>query len=98
MKASKENIFISIGFILIPALLIYIGIIGFIDLNRYQKESEWLANTHKVIETNTLLLFNLKDAETGQRGYIISGDSSFLTPYYGTTERNEELVKTLKEL
>lgn len=52
------------------------------------------------------LLSDLKDAETGQRGYIITGQESFLEPYYQalqiierhTKEINKELSSSLKQI
>jgi len=38
-------------------------------------------HTYKTIQSSTQLLSLLKDAETSERGYIITGDSSFLEPY-----------------
>ena len=39
------------------------------------------AQTHATIKKADDLLSALKDAETGQRGYLITGDESFLEPY-----------------
>ena len=40
-----------------------------------------ITNERRILTSSTSLLQDLVDAETGQRGYIISGDDSFLTPY-----------------
>ncbi len=43
--------------------------------------SEWVNHTHEVlIETENLISY-MKDAETGQRGYVITKETSFLEPY-----------------
>jgi CheY-like chemotaxis protein/signal transduction histidine kinase len=42
---------------------------------------EWLMHTHEVTEHIQMLFGQLKDAELGQRGYIISGDDDYLLPY-----------------
>ena len=41
----------------------------------------WVAHTHQVRTELADLLSELKDAETGQRGYLITGDDSYLAPY-----------------
>jgi diguanylate cyclase (GGDEF)-like protein len=43
------------------------------------------------------LLDRLKDAETGQRGYVITGRESFLEPYYLATNQLPSIKKELKE-
>ncbi|HEY4650530.1 MAG TPA: CHASE3 domain-containing protein, partial [Pontibacter sp.] len=55
-------------------------------------------HTHLVLEGSKELLSNLKDAETGQRGYIITADEAFLEPFYMALERNDQLFKTLQKL
>src|SRR5690606_15768701 len=37
--------------------------------------------TYEIIQTATSLLDNLKDAEIGYRGYLLTGDTSYLEPY-----------------
>ena len=43
--------------------------------------NEWVEHTHEVRRSLTELRSALKDAETGQRGYIITGKDSYLEPY-----------------
>ena len=42
------------------------------------------AHTLVIIQKLTNLLSSLKDAETGQRGYIITGKQEYLKPYYAS--------------
>jgi len=47
---------------------------------------ELVAHTHEVLDNLDLLLSTLKDAETGQRGYLLTDEESYLDPY--TTARD----------
>ncbi len=40
-----------------------------------------IGHTHEVLETLQAMLSSLQDAETGQRGFIITGDHKYLAPY-----------------
>ncbi len=40
-----------------------------------------IARTHAVISSSQTLLNHLVDAETGQRGYLLTGDTAYLEPY-----------------
>ena len=40
-----------------------------------------VVHTHEVIEMAKDVLIGLDDAETGQRGYLLSGESRYLEPY-----------------
>jgi len=39
---------------------------------------EWVFHTYQAIDLSTLLITRLRDAESNQRGYLITGDSSYL--------------------
>jgi signal transduction histidine kinase len=54
--------------------------------------------TYKVIQSSTTLLSHLKDMERGQRGYIVTGDSSFLQPYHEAEEDIEPHLISLAKL
>jgi signal transduction histidine kinase/CHASE3 domain sensor protein len=41
----------------------------------------WVAHTWQVINAVERVLGSLKDAETGTRGYLLTGDDSYLAPY-----------------
>ena len=48
---------------------------------RLIENERWVTHTHEVLNELEETLSALKDAETGERGYIITGDESYLTPY-----------------
>ena len=49
--------------------------------NEVAASSQWVAHTYEVINEFELIGSNLKDAETSQRGYIITGEDRFLETY-----------------
>lgn len=48
---------------------------------------EWVFHTYEVIHHAESLISLLNDAETAQRGYIITGDSTLLAPLFETQRR-----------
>ena len=46
-----------------------------------RENRDLVVHTYQVINAIDGLLIRLEDAETGQRGYIITGDASYLAPY-----------------
>ena len=46
-----------------------------------REESAEADRTQSILRTTTELLSSLKDAETGQRGYLLTGDVNYLEPY-----------------
>src|ERR1019366_6835793 len=55
-------------------------------------------HTHQVLENLDQLLSTLKDAETGQRGYIITGEDSYLDPYNAAIAQSDQILNKVKEL
>jgi PAS domain S-box-containing protein len=56
-----------------------------------------LAISHRqVIAESERLLSTLKDAETGQRGFIITGIEDYLAPYYDARARLPEVLNQLR--
>lgn len=72
---------IGTGFALALAILAVVGTIAYRSTNRLTETAGLVAHTHQVRETLETLMSKLKDAETGQRGYILTGDPEYLQPY-----------------
>jgi PAS domain S-box-containing protein len=66
--------------------LVVLVIVGGIGISIYRTrqlhdDALWVSHTHEVIQNLTDTLSLLKDLETRQRGYIITGDGKFLQLY-----------------
>ncbi|MCD7107453.1 CHASE3 domain-containing protein [Rhizobium sp. DKSPLA3] len=55
-----------------------------------------VVHTYEAIDTTKDVLIGLDDAETGQRGYLLSGDRRYLDPYNKALTRLADLRGTLK--
>ena len=42
---------------------------------------QWVSHTHEVLSQLEQVMSTLKDAETGQRGYLLTGERPYLEPY-----------------
>jgi signal transduction histidine kinase len=71
-----------VGYVLSFVLLLLSFILLFYVQQMQVKEAGWLAHSYRVMNTAELLKTKLTEAETGARGYVITGDSSFLQPYF----------------
>lgn len=96
----KSNILrqISIGFILAILLLAVLGYISYNNNKQYQGSSEWVAHTNKVLYHAQKALTLTLSIETGQRGYIITGDTLFLRPYYNAVANLPKHINDLIKL
>jgi methyl-accepting chemotaxis protein len=86
------------GFALALLLLIVIGAVSYRSFVKLATTAEWVTHTHQVLEHISGLVGQLKDAETGQRGYIITGDEAFLEPYQTGSASVANVLKELRQL
>jgi signal transduction histidine kinase len=79
-------------------IVLAFGVLMYFATLREQAAVAAVGHTHAVIEQNDAMLTRLVDAETGERGYIITGDSAFLQPYRGAREAIVAHLDTLHRL
>ncbi|HEX8949306.1 MAG TPA: CHASE3 domain-containing protein [Dissulfurispiraceae bacterium] len=96
LPVAKKVIFVGFGLalaIMVATVMISSqGLIGFV------RTVNWVHHTHKVLERLESVLSLLKDAETGQRGYIITGDDRYLEPYHAAVREIDRRIGELREL
>lgn len=68
---------------LLLALLIVFGInfFSWIGIDEYKKNEGLITHTQEVMNTSDEVLIGVLNAETGQRGYLLTGRESYLEPY-----------------
>ncbi len=89
---------IGAGFAVPVAILIVIGWVAYENTNRLIETSRQVAHTYQVLEELEGLLSRMTDAETGVRGYTITGEESYLEPYRAATSRIQDGIKRIGEL
>lgn len=68
-------------------------------LEAYSDEKlEWVIHTNNVITSTEKLLSSLKDAETGQRGFLLTHNLSYLKPYYVGKSEAKSVLERLYQL
>src|SRR5882724_2782023 len=89
---------IAAGFAMSFLLLLGIGVVAYRSTDALTKTSYLVAHTHLVMERVAGVLSQMKDAETGQRGFVITGDPTYLEPYLSAEGSVPALVRDLREL
>jgi signal transduction histidine kinase len=80
------------------AILLLVAALSYTSFVRNIEDRRWVAHTHLVLEKLDSLQIQLIDAETGQRGYIISGEASYLEPYNNGLGQIHQSFKELRDL
>ena len=79
---------ISAGFGITLAIFVIVGAVSYRSVTKQTEAAAWVAHTREVQNQLTELLASLQDAETGQRGYVITGVESYLAPPNGPADAN----------
>jgi CheY-like chemotaxis protein/CHASE3 domain sensor protein len=72
----------QIGFAAAIIAVFLIGILSYRSFLQRAEASRQVAHTIEVTDHLDQLLSMFQDAETGQRGYLLTGDESYLEPYH----------------
>jgi len=89
---------IAAGFALAFLMLTVIGAVAYRSINSLTETSRLVTHTHEVLENIATLIGLLKDAETGTRGYIITGEEPFLDPYKSSITVIPTVMEKLRAL
>lgn len=89
---------ITLGIASTLAIVLVIGLLSFWSAWQYFDTSAWVTHTHEVLEDLETLLSLLKDVETGQRGYLLTGKHEFLAPYLDAEPMVAVKLKDLRGL
>jgi len=98
LKAEHRIIAVLAGAGLIATLAVAFAFLSFGQLESAAKARK---DTYELIIGANALLSDLTDAETGERGYALTGDDSFLTPFLavrGQTRGRLERLRTLTSI
>ncbi len=93
-----STIFLKSIFVASLFILIFISSVTYKNTLALTNSSEALVKSHKTNRVLEQIMSYLKDAETGQRGFLITKDSIFLEPYIGSRQNIDLNLKTLKYL
>jgi len=86
------------GFALALAIMLIIGAVAHQSIGKLTETADWVDHTHKVLEKLATLIQAMVDAETGQRGYIITGEDAYLEPYQAALGVIDQDLRELREL
>ena len=86
------------GFTLALAALLVIGWVSYRSTSELIDTAGLVTHTHQVIENLDQVISLMKDAETGQRGFLITGEDRYLEPYTSALGQIDKPLKEAREL
>lgn len=90
----KKNLFLGLGISLI--LLLITSVASYISIHNLIQGSKMLRESNYTIRSLENSFSLVKDIETGQRGYLLTGNQRFLEPYNDAKNKIEQQLDELE--
>jgi signal transduction histidine kinase len=82
----------------IAVIVLLLGLLTYAGVSGTRTARANVSNTHRAIEATQSVLQDIIDAETGQRGFLLTADEGYLEPYHEALDRlaaDRSLLRTL---
>ncbi|WP_316828805.1 CHASE3 domain-containing protein [Pedobacter miscanthi] len=86
------------GFILSIIFTIATSALSYFSVEKFYNSEKWVDHTNTVRGKLESIISSMKDAETGQRGFLLTGNEKFLEPYKGAAQLTRAAFDTVKYL
>lgn len=96
MKSFRRNLFIT--FLSSIALLLIAAIVSYVSIKTLLRSTDSVSHTMTVLAKLENILSLSKDAETGQRGYLLTGNKDFLQPFTEATDMIDDEIFSIRDL
>jgi CheY-like chemotaxis protein/signal transduction histidine kinase/CHASE3 domain sensor protein len=80
MKISLDKKILG-GFLFCCSILLIVAIISFRNGEQLVVTNQWVSHTHEVLYELEQIMLGSTEAETGARGFVITGQEDYLTPF-----------------
>ncbi len=89
---------IAVTFVLIALIYGVVSVSSFRGQVRNEEGEKWVEHTFEVIQNLDSILSALIDAETGERGYLLTGTEAYLDPYNQGSQKVNGAIDKVQEL
>ena len=97
MRLSVQQI-IAAGYTVAAVLFLVVGITAYRNVNTMSDTAQWVGHTHEMKRLVVSILSSLQDTETGQRGFLLTGEPTYLEPYETGIGQVAAAVRSIREL
>ena len=98
MSSLKANYSAKVTFATLGAIAALTVVFSFLTYRELQSVADTRRDTFESIIGASNLLSELKDAETGQRGFALTGDETFLAPYLAVRDTVNAHLEALRSM
>lgn len=89
---------ITLGFAAILLVRIVLSVLSYVSITDFDNTARSTNHSHEILNTLESTLTEILNGQTAQRGFVIVGQDSFLTPYHGARQAAEANLARLETL
>jgi methyl-accepting chemotaxis protein len=86
------------GFAAGLAALLLLGVLSYLNISALLASTDSVERTYQIASKLDSIISVVTEAETGERGYVITGQDSFLEPYTTATAQVDAALRDLRQL
>jgi CheY-like chemotaxis protein/CHASE3 domain sensor protein len=86
------------GFIICSVILLLVAVMSLRNSENLVASNEWVNHTHEVLHALDEVLVGALNAETGERGYIITGEQTYLQPFNAAETELADQIARVRQL
>src|SRR5690349_5823874 len=86
------------AFVLAALLVLASATLLVVNLEGLRRSFQWVEHTEQVLLHVSAIESNLIEAESAQRGYLLTGDASYLPPHHGARKQVESELAAMRAL
>ncbi|HWR11197.1 MAG TPA: CHASE3 domain-containing protein [Rectinemataceae bacterium] len=93
MKIARKNFAFLAGLALVISVMVLVSLWAF---SKIKEEADGRKHATGVLDNANKLMSSLIDAETGERGYLLTGEETFLEPFLGVRDGIAAILAELR--
>jgi signal transduction histidine kinase len=86
------------GLVAAAGTLLLVAVMSYFSMIRNTDDRQWVLHTYQVMGKLDEIRVSMTDAETGERGYILTGNDSYLAPYVRGVEQVRRSASEVRKL
>lgn len=94
----RKGLSLVLGFAGVVIVFVASGILGYLNTRTLVDDAAWVTHSHEVLSALEDVQSLMRTAEAAQRGYLITGEDKYLSPYRSAVARVDERIADVERL
>ncbi|PQO41884.1 PAS domain S-box protein [Blastopirellula marina] len=98
MNVFNSTTWLNVAMIVALGVVLFMGATTYINTIEVERAADFIVDAYSIREATRHVVISANEMETGQRGFLLTGDETFLKPYHDAEARADDEVERLHDL